>query len=138
MQHFSTATQKIVSLFLIAFAFFFPHYGGFPFFSYAVIVLIIVGLFLKYVSGENFKDLFFSFKDFRWRSIWLGAIAAVLLVLVLDYGILPLLHLLLPNEKINLHDFDFIKGNLLNYILVMIAALVIGGFYEELIFQDRK
>ena len=135
MQNFSAATQKIISLFIIAFAFFFPHYGGFPFFSYVVIVLIIVWMFLKYITGENFKDILFTFKDFRWRSVWLGAIAAVILFVALEYIILPFLHNFLPNQKINLHDYDFIKGNLLNYILIMVAALVVGGFYEELIFH---
>jgi len=135
MQNFSSATQKIISLLLIAFAFFFPHYGGFPFFSYVPIVLIIAWLFLKYVTRENFEDIFFSFKTFRSRSIWFGAIAAVILFGVLQYGIMPLLQRFFPGERINLHDYDFIKGNLLNYILVLGAALVVGGFYEELIFH---
>lgn len=135
MQNFSSASQKIISLLIIAFAFFFPHYGGFPFFSYAAIVLIIVWLFLKYFTGESFKDIFFSFKNFQLRSIWLGAITAVILFVVLQYAIIPLLEKLFPSQKINLHDYDFIKGDLLNYILVMVAALVVGGFYEELIFH---
>jgi membrane protease YdiL (CAAX protease family) len=135
MQNFRLAAQKIISLFIIAFVFFFPHYSGFPFFSYVVIVLMIVWLFLKYVTGENFEDIFFSFKKFRLRSIWSGAIAAILLFAALEFGILPLLHEVFPNQKINLHDYDFIKGNLLNYIFVLVAALVVGGFYEELIFH---
>ena len=135
MQNFRLAAQKIISLFIIAFAFFFPHYGGFPFFSYVVIVLVIVWLFLKYITGENFEDILFGFKKFRLRSIWSGAIAAILLFAALEFGILPLLHKLFPNQKINLHDYDFIKGNLLNYIFVLVAALVVGGFYEELIFH---
>jgi len=135
MQIFSKATQTIISLFLIAFAFFFPHYGGFPFFSYVAIVLILVWLFLKYATREQFKDIFFSFKDFRSRSIWLSALAAVILFAVLQYAVMPLLQKFFPNQKINLHDFDFIRVHLLNYILILIAALVVGGFYEELIFH---
>ncbi len=135
MQNFSSNTQKIISVFIIAFAFFFPHYGGFPFFSYAIIVLIIVWLFLKYVTDKNFEDIFFRFKNFRSRSIWLGAVAAVILFVILQYVVMPLVEKILPGPKIDLHDFDFIRGNLVNYILVMVAALVVGGFYEELIFH---
>jgi membrane protease YdiL (CAAX protease family) len=135
MQHFSSVTQKIISLFVIAFAFFFPHYGGFPFFSYAVIVLMVIWLFLKYITGENCKDILFSFKKFQFRAIWLGAIAAILLFIALEYGIMPLMKRFFPGQEIDLHDFDFIKGHLINYILVLIAALVIGGFYEELTFH---
>jgi membrane protease YdiL (CAAX protease family) len=135
MQNPTSVTQKIISLVLVGFVFFFPHYGGFPFFSYAPIVLIVIWLYLKYVARENFEDILFSFKNFRSRSIWLGAIAAVILFAVLQYGIMPILQKFLPGEKIDLHDFDFVKGNLVNYILVLVAALVVGGFYEELIFH---
>src|SRR5215467_4284886 len=114
MQNLSSATKKIISLLIIAFAFFFPHYGGFPFFSYAVIVLILVWLFLRYVTGENFGDIFFRFKNFQLRSVWLGAAAAVILSLALQYGIMPLVEKFFPGQKIDLHDFDFIKGNLIN------------------------
>ncbi len=29
----------------------------------------------------------------------------------------------------------FIKGNLVNYILIMVMALLVGGFYEEIVFH---
>jgi uncharacterized protein len=135
MQNFSSTTQKIISLLIIAFAFFFPHYGGFPFFSYAVIVLLVIWLFLKYISKESFKNIFFSFKDFKSKAIWLGAIAAIILFVLLQYAIMPLTQKFFPNRTINLHDYDFIKGNFVNYTLVMIAALIVGGFYEELVFH---
>ncbi len=135
MQKFSSTTQKIISVFVIAFAFLFPHYVGFPFFSYAIIVLFVIWLFLKYIAKQNFNDIFFSFKNFEFKAIWLGAVAAILLFALLKYAIMPLLKKLWPTEAINLHDFDFIKGNLVNYIFVMIAALLVGGFYEELVFH---
>ena len=135
MQKLSLSTQKIISVLIIAFAFFFPHYAGLPFFSYTIIVLFVIWLFLKYISKENFNDIFFSFKNFQLKAIWLGAIAAIILFTLLQYAIMPLIKNLFPNQTINLHDFDFIKGNFINYILVMIAALIVGGFYEELVFH---
>lgn len=135
MKNFSSNAQKTISIFIIAFAFFFPHYGGFPFFSYAVIVLIVVWLFLRYFTGENFEDIFFRFKNFRLRSIWMGAVAAVILFAILQYGVIPVFEKFFPGRKIDLHDFDFIRGHFINYILVLVAALLVGGFYEELIFH---
>jgi membrane protease YdiL (CAAX protease family) len=135
MKKLSSTTQKIISLFIIAFAFLFPHYAGFPFFSYTIIVLFVIWFFLKYTSKENFNNIFFSFKKFQAKAIWLGAVAAIILFAALQYVIMPLLQKIFPNQTINLHDYDFIKGNLVNYILVMIAALIIGGFYEELVFH---
>jgi membrane protease YdiL (CAAX protease family) len=63
----------------------------------------------------------------------LSAIAAIVLFALLQYAIMPLVQKIFPHQTINLHDYDFIKGNFVNYILVMIAALVVGGFYEELV-----
>ncbi len=135
MQKLSSTTQKIISVLVIAFAFLFPHYAGFPFFSYTIIVLVVTWLFLKYISKESFKDIFFSFKQFQSKAIWQGAVAAIILFVLLQYAIMPLLQKNFPNQTINLHDYDFIKGNLVNYIWVMIAALIVGGFYEELVFH---
>jgi len=135
MQKFSSTIQKIISAFIIVFAFLFPHYTGFPFFSYTIIVLFVIWLFLKYISKESFNDIFFSFKIFQSKAIWSGAIAAIILFSLLQYVIMPLLQRFFPTQTINLHDYDFIKGNLVNYILVMIAALIVGGFYEELVFH---
>lgn len=135
MKNLSSASEKIISVFIIAFAFLFPHYAGFPFFSYTIIVLFIIWLFLKYIAKENFKQIFFSFKNFEFKAIWLGAIAAIILSALLQYIIMPLINKLLPGKTINLHDFDFIKGNIVNYIFVLIAALIVGGFYEELVFH---
>ncbi len=130
-----SATEKILSLFVIAFAFLFPHFAGFPFFSYTIIVLLVIWLFLKYAAHETFNNIFFSFKKFRIKAIWVGAFAAIILFGLLQYAIMPLVKKFIPNATINLHDYDFIKGNLINYILVMIAALIAGGFYEELVFH---
>jgi membrane protease YdiL (CAAX protease family) len=135
MQKFSSTTQKIISLLIIAFAFLFPHYAGFPFFSYTIIVLLVIWLFLKYISREDFNYIFFSFKKFQPKVIWSGAIAAIVLFGLLQYAVMPLIQKLFPNQTINLHDFDFIKDDPINYILVMITALVVGGFYEELVFH---
>ncbi|HVX26126.1 MAG TPA: type II CAAX endopeptidase family protein [Parafilimonas sp.] len=135
MKKISSTSEKIISVLIIAFAFLFPHYAGFPFFSYTIIVLLIIWLFLKYISKESFKDIFFSFKNFQLKAIWQGAVVAIILFALLQYVIMPLLQKIIPNQTINLHDYDFIKGNFVNYILVLIAALIVGGFYEELVFH---
>ncbi len=135
MKNVSTINEKIISVFIIAFAFFFPHFAGFPFFTYTIIVLAVVWLFLKYIANENFKDIFFSFKNFEVKAVWSGAIAAAVLFFLLQYIIMPFLQKLYPGNMIDLHDFDFIRGNTINYIFILIVALIVGGFYEGLVFH---
>jgi membrane protease YdiL (CAAX protease family) len=130
-----TALETALSLFVIAFCFFIPHYAGLTIFIYPVVVLIVVWLFLKYISKENFSDLFFSFRRFETRAIWTGIIAAILLSLFFQFAWDPLINKIFPAEKIDLSDFSGIRNNPVNYIIILLLALVVGGFYEEIIFH---
>jgi len=35
----------------------------------------------------------------------------------------------------DLSDFSGIRGNTVNYIIILLLALVVGGFYEEIVFH---
>ena len=99
------------------------------------IVLIIIWLFLKFITKEKFSDLLFSFKRFELKAVWIGAIAAIILSAFFQFIFGPVIDKILPNEKIDLGAFDFIRGNMYNYIFILVMALLVGGFFEE-IFQD--
>ena len=131
----SPLQQTVLSALAIAFCFLFPHFGGFPIFIYPIIVLFFVWLFLKYISKENFTDLLFSFSRFEFRAVWVGVIAAILLSLFFHFAWHPLMNEILPREKIDLSSFSGIRGNTANYIFILLLALVVGGFYEEIIFH---
>ena len=104
-------------------------------FIYPVVVLLVIWLFLKYISKENFTNLFFSFKRFEFEAVWLGIIAAILLSCFFQFAWEPLINKILPGEKIDLSDFSGIRSNTANYIFIVLLALVVGGFYEEIIFH---
>lgn len=119
----------------IAFVFFLPHFGLFPFsFSYTIPVLLGVWLLLRR-TGENFANLGFSFKRFEIRSLFIGALAAILLFIFLRYIFFPVLYRFNILEHANLQDFKHIRHNTGGYIFVLIAGFVVGGFYEELVFH---
>ena len=122
-------------LLAIAFVFLFPHFGFIPIpFLYIVPVFLVVWLFLKRTK-ENFASIGFSFKRFEVRSIWTGAIAAVLLFVFLNYAFFPLLSKIIILYPANLDDFKNIRHNLPSYIFILIAGFIVGGFYEELVFH---
>ena len=128
-------TEIIFITLAVAFVFLFPHFGflAIPFY-YIVPVLLFVWLFLKR-SGEKFIDLGFSFKRFEVKSIFIGAIAAVLLFVFLHYLFYPLLSKIIDLKPANLDDFKNIRHHFVNYVFILIAGFVVGGFYEELIFH---
>ena len=132
----SNRVEKIISILIIAFVFLFPHYSYLPLFLYVPVVLLAIWFSLKYISKENFKDLFFSFKNFKIKSIWVGALFAIILFGVLEFLILPLIKKVLPGQTINTKDFDFIKHNPVNFIFILLMALIVGGFYEEFVFHS--
>jgi membrane protease YdiL (CAAX protease family) len=131
----STVLQNILSLLTIAFCFFIPHYAGLTIFIYPIVVLIVVWVYLKYISKENFSDLFFSFRRFEFQSIWIGIISAILLSLFFKFAWDPLITKILPSGKIDLSDFSRIRNSRVNYVIILLLALIVGGFYEEIIFH---
>ncbi|HEU5164541.1 MAG TPA: CPBP family intramembrane glutamic endopeptidase [Chitinophagaceae bacterium] len=90
---------------------------------------------MKYISKENFSDIFFSFKRFQVKAIWIGIIAAILLSLLLRFAWDPLINSIIPSGKIDLSDFANIRNSPVNYAIILLLALLVGGFYEEIIFH---
>jgi hypothetical protein len=92
---------------------------------------MVVWLYLKYISKENFSDIFFSFKRFQLKAIWIGIIAAILLSLFFRFAWDPFINSIIPSGKIDLSDFASIRNSPVNYAIVLLLALLVGGFYEE-------
>lgn len=131
----SAQAQNIIALFVIAFGILFMHAGGFPMFISPAIVLGVIWLFLKFISKEKFSALLFSFKRFEFKAVWVGAIAAIVLSAFFQFLWGPLMDKLLPNERIDLSAFASIRGNIYNYIFILLMALLVGGFFEEIFFH---
>jgi len=131
----SNALKIFLSILTIACCFFIPHYANLTIFIYPIVILFVVWLFLKYVSRETFADIFFSFKRFEIKAIWIGIIAAILLSLFFRFAWDPFINSILPSGKIDLSDFASIRNSPVNYVIILIIALVVGGFYEEIIFH---
>src|SRR6187549_1355618 len=128
----SNVLKIFLSILTIAFCFFIPHYANFSIFIYPIIMLFVVWLFLKYVSGETFADIFFSFRRFEIKAIWIGIITAISLSLFFRFAWDPLINSIIPSGKIDLSDFANIRNSPVNYVIFLLIALLVGGFYEEI------
>jgi len=130
-----SASNIALSLAGIVFIFVFPHLGLIPIpFVYTLPVLLLVWLLLRR-TNENFADLGFSFKRFESKAIFLGALAAILLFIFLNYFLFPLLSKIIFLPKANLDDFSFIRHQFVNYLFILVMGWVVGGWYEELVFH---
>ncbi|MGZ3935390.1 MAG: CPBP family intramembrane glutamic endopeptidase [Flavisolibacter sp.] len=125
----------LLSLAVMGFAFFFPHYGGLPIFGYPLIVLALIWAYLHFVTGERWGDLYFRFKRFRVSAVWIGIAGAILLSCFFQWVWQPFMNRVLPGQPINLSDFHSIRHNTTNYLIILVLALLVGGFYEELVFH---
>ena len=76
---------------------------------------------------------------FRWRALGImplivGGVLGVVYASI-NYSVIgPVLALLL-DERPDLSDFAFVREHLSGYVIALIMAWLIGGFYEELIFR---
>ena len=131
----SNVLKIFLSILTIALCFFIPHYANLSILIYPIVVLIVVWLYLKYISKEKFSDIFFSFKRFQVKAIWIGIIAAILLSLFFRFAWDPFINSIIPSGKIDLSDFASIRNSPVNYAILLLLALVVGGFYEEIIFH---
>jgi len=103
-------------------------------FLYVLPVLLVFWWFLRR-SGENFTDIGFDFKRFEIKSIFIGAASAIALFVFLQYVFFPLLSTIIDLHPANLEDFKHIKHHPFNFIFILIAGFIVGGFYEELVFH---
>jgi len=97
--------------------------------------MILTPRFDSISSFGKFSSLLFSFKRFELKAVWVGAIAAIILAAFFQFLWGPLMERILPNEKIDLSAFDSIRGNIYNYIFILLIALLLGGFFEEIFFH---
>jgi membrane protease YdiL (CAAX protease family) len=127
--------EVVLIIFAISFVFLFPHFGFLPVpFLYVLPVLVVVWWFLKR-SGETFIDIGFSFKRFEIKSVFIGAASAIVLFVFLQHVFFPLLSTIIDLHPANLEDFKSINHHPFNFIFILIAGFIVGGFYEELVFH---
>jgi membrane protease YdiL (CAAX protease family) len=118
--------------FIIAFLILFPHFASLPFYSYAVVCLGLIIFYLKR-QKKTLRDLGLKHKGLTTHSFIVGFISALCWVAFNKWVYHPFItHFFAPPPYT---EYDFIRNNLSNLIITLIAAWIIGGFYEEIVFR---
>jgi membrane protease YdiL (CAAX protease family) len=117
---------------LIVFLLVFPHFVPLPFYSYAVVGLAGIILFLR-GEGKNLRDIGLKKKGLTMSAVLVGIVSALLWVSFNKWVYHPfIIHFFdVPPYT----EYDFIRKSLPTLLITIAAAWLIGGFYEELVFR---
>lgn len=129
-----SSKQILVNLFAICLIAVLPHLGYTPLFSYALIIVLVVWRVLKN-QGESFQDLGFSFKNFPKQSLWIGTLAAVLILSFMQLVFFPILEKFVTFDEVDVGLYSFIRENIVQYLFIVVMGWVVGGVYEEIVFH---
>lgn len=118
----------------IAIILLFPYAGWLPSFTYSIPILLLVWWALN-SSGETFRDIGFSFKDFKFESVYIGGITGIILCLILQYLFFPFLELFIEIPESDAEIYDFLVASKWNLVFLILMGWLVGGVYEEIVFH---
>jgi len=124
--------QDILKVFIIAFLILFPHFVPLPFYSYALVCLAVIIFYLRR-QKKTLRDLGLKGNGLTARTLIVGILSALLWVGFNKWVYHPLITHFFVVEPYT--EYDFIRNNLSNLIITLIAAWIVGGFYEEVVFR---
>ena len=126
----ASPAKKAATWFLWALPLIFPLVlpGIGALFSLAVVVLALI--FHKDARRATLR----WWGDRPGRMILIGIGAGILIHIAFAVLVEPLIQMLL-NEEIDLSNFDAVKGNVANYLILLAIGIFFGGFAEELMFR---
>ena len=124
--------QDILTVLLIAFLVLFPHFVPLPFYLYAIVCLGIIIFYLKR-QNRTLRDLGLKRKGLSTHTFVVGVVSALLWIAFNKWVYHPFITHFFAAEPYT--EYDFIRNRLSNLIITIIAASIIGGFYEEIVFR---
>lgn len=116
----------------IVFLIIFPHFVPLPFYSYALVCLGAIFLMLR-KEGKTFRDIGLIKEKFTSRAFILGVVTALTWVAFMQFVYIPSIKYFF--EVPDYTEYNFIKSSMTRLIMTVFAAIVIGGFYEEIVFR---
>ena len=124
--------QDILKIFIIIFLVLFPHFVPLPFYSYSVVCLAVIIFYLR-GQKKTLRDLGLKRNGVTAHAFAVGIVSALLWIAFNKWVYHPFITHFFVVEPYT--EYDFIRNKLTNLIITIIAAWIIGGFYEEIVFR---
>ena len=119
-------TQLIVLSLIVALTFFMNSAGYYLGVAYILVVL--------WASGWDWQSFGFT-KPANWGRLFLMALTFAVLMLIIGFFLITPLVVDFTGEKIYLGVIENIRGNPVNYILLLVLVWTIVAFGEEIVFR---
>jgi uncharacterized protein len=124
--------RNLLNDFIIAFLVLFPHFVPLSFYSYAVVCLAVIIFYLRR-QRKTLQDLGLKRNGLTAHILIVGILSALLWIAFNKWLYHPFITHFFVVESYT--EYDFIRNKLSNLIITLIAAWLIGGFYEEIVFR---
>ncbi|HEV8508625.1 MAG TPA: type II CAAX endopeptidase family protein [Chitinophagaceae bacterium] len=124
--------QDMVKAFIIAFLVLFPHFVPLPFYSYAIICFAVIVIYLRR-HNKTLRDLGLKIESLTTHTFFIGVLTALIWIAFNKWVYHPFITHFFVIEPYT--EYDFIRKKLLNLIFTLIAAWIVGGLYEEIVFR---
>jgi uncharacterized protein len=124
--------QNTLKALIIAFLVLFPHFVPLPFYSYAIVCFASIILYLR-KQTKTLQDLGLKRRILTAHTLIVGILSALLWIAINKWVYHPIITHFFVVEPYT--EYDFIRNKLSNLIITLIAAWLIGGFYEEIVFR---
>lgn len=124
--------KGLLDLLTILFVVLFPHYVPLPFYSYAIICWVTVWWVL-HRQNKSLRDLGLIKNGVTVKVLLAGTVSALIWVAFMRWAYLPVVRyfFIVPEYT----EYNFIQDHIFTFVLITVAAWIIGGFYEEIIFR---
>ncbi len=132
LKHYKTGiTNGIVIILLLLF----PHFVPLPFYSYAFVCLALIFILLRR-RKENFGTLGLR-KPPRpvGHVLLVGMVSALAWAAFMRWVYAPFIFYMFPGYVTPYTEYDFIRNHIATLVITLIAAWLVGGLYEELVFR---
>lgn len=126
--------KTIVDILIIAFLILFPHFAHLPFYSYIIVCFVLIVVYLKR-QHKSLRDLGLKRKGLSVHTFIIGILSAILFTAFVKFLYFPFINYFFKNYIKAYTEYDFIKNNITNLLIIIVAAWIGGGFYEEIVFR---
>lgn len=130
----SSYLKSIIDILVIAFLVLFPHFAHLPYYSYTIICLLIIIVYLKR-QNKTLRDLGLKPKGLSAHTIIIGIASAIILMAFVKLIYFPFINHFFKDYIESYTEYDFIKNNIGTLIAIIIASWLAGGLYEEIVFR---
>lgn len=124
--------SAIENIGFIIFLVVFPHFVPLPFYSYAIVCLTAIYLMLRR-DKKTFRDIGLLKEKLTFKAFFLGAVTAIVWVAFMQLVYIPTIKYFFQVPEYS--EYNYIKSSLARLVITIAAALIIGGFYEEVVFR---